>query len=75
MDTWVVGRIPVGFHERTSRKGLVSKIFFLKSHIFAGQVELNPSEYADFLWLSKQEIESKVPSEYWESIRDMLSDI
>jgi large subunit ribosomal protein L46 len=51
------------------------QIFYFKSHIFAGQVELDPKEYNDFLWLSKEEMETKVPLEYWGSIRDMLSEI
>jgi len=75
MDTWIVGRGPIGFNERTSRKGIVSKTFFFKSHIFAGQVDIDASLYSDFLWLSKQEMESKVPKEYWVSICDMLSEI
>jgi large subunit ribosomal protein L46 len=53
----------------------IIKVFFFKSHIFAGQVKLDPTEYTDFLWLSKEEMEHKVPREYWESIRDMISEI
>jgi large subunit ribosomal protein L46 len=39
----------------------------------AGQVR--PAEgIQDFAWLTKQEIEEQVDGQYWESIKDMLSD-
>lgn len=39
----------------------------------AGQVQ--PAEgIQDFAWLTKQEIEQRVDKEYWQNVKDMLSD-
>jgi len=70
IDTWLVGRQPVGFHEDKD------KIFFFKAHIFAGQVSL-PSDASDFAWLTKQEIGERISTSdeaYWSSVKDMLHD-
>ncbi|KAG8890572.1 54S ribosomal protein L17 mitochondrial [Tulasnella sp. 332] len=70
MDTWIVGRQPVGFYEDEE------KIFFFKAHIFAGQVSRDTSsDMEDFAWLTKQEIADRVEEKYWTGIKDMLSDV
>ncbi|KZS99025.1 hypothetical protein SISNIDRAFT_480611 [Sistotremastrum niveocremeum HHB9708] len=78
VDTWVVGRHPIGFTETpesgTASEFIGTKLFFLKLHILAGQMHLNPDQYTEFQWLTKQEIEDTVSKEYWEAVRDMLSD-
>lgn len=39
----------------------------------AGQVK--PAQgIQDFEWLTKQEIEQRVDKDYWENVKDMLSD-
>jgi hypothetical protein len=48
--------------------------FFFKAHIMAGQVHPEKKTVKDFAWLTKQEIETRVESDYWEGIKDTLSD-
>lgn len=77
MNTWIVGRRPIGFLEYDSENtpdSVLSKVFFLKGHIFAGQVKAEGSSIVDFAWLTKEEIESRVAKEYWVGTKDMLSD-
>jgi large subunit ribosomal protein L46 len=40
----------------------------------AGQAKLNTKSVQDFAWLTKQEIRTRVEPEYWDGIRDILSD-
>lgn len=39
----------------------------------AGQVKPSKS-VADFAWLTKKEIKRRVDEQYWEGVKDMLSD-
>ncbi|KAG9125081.1 54S ribosomal protein L17 mitochondrial [Ceratobasidium sp. 392] len=71
MDTWVVGRHPVGVH-KPSKSGSGVTLFF-KAHIFAGQAKPNGKSVTDFAWLTTEEIQERVAPEYWTTIRDMLS--
>jgi large subunit ribosomal protein L46 len=48
-------------------------VFFFKAHIMAGQVRLEAS-VTDFAWLTKKEIAKRVDQQYWDGIKDMLSD-
>ncbi|KAF9187053.1 54S ribosomal protein L17 mitochondrial [Haplosporangium sp. Z 767] len=85
MDLWFVGRVPIGHYsykfpkdyapktETTSAiKG--AKVFFMKAHIFAGQAQVDNKEIVDFAWVTKQEMKDYVTSEYYEAVKDMLSD-
>lgn len=79
MNTWVVGRRPIGLLEQElenqeSSETLAEKMFFFKAHIFAGQATPNESSVSDFAWLTKEEIQSRVADAYWLGTRDMLSD-
>ena len=47
--------------------------FFFKAHIMAGQVRPGKS-VKDFVWVTKQEIKTRVKKDYWEGVKDMLSD-
>lgn len=71
MDTWVVGRHPIGVHQPS--KPDASPILFFKAHIFAGQAKPNGKSVSDFAWLTTEEIREKVAPDYWASIQDMLS--
>ncbi|KAF9070397.1 39S mitochondrial ribosomal protein L46-domain-containing protein [Rhodocollybia butyracea] len=76
MDTWIVSRNPVG-HYKLPKKSSTAKdeiAFFYKAHILAGQVQPNLETVKDFAWLTKQEIESRVPQHYWFGVKDILSD-
>jgi len=80
MDTWVVSRKPIGLYEShlptpPTEPAAPSKtcVFFFKAHIMAGQVR--PAEsVTDFAWLTKKEIAKRVDEQYWDGIKDMLSD-
>lgn len=52
------------------------RVFFMKSRIMAGQVDLSKNEYGDseHQWLAKEEVEKKVHPGYWSSIRNMLTE-
>ncbi|KAH9483832.1 54S ribosomal protein L17, mitochondrial [Psilocybe cubensis] len=75
MDTWIVGRAPVGVHKPEPQSDSPeSVIFFHKAHIMAGQVVADGKNIKDFRWLSYQEIRDTVEPSYWESIKDILSE-
>lgn len=40
----------------------------------AGQVKLEGDSIKDFAWLTKQEIETRVEKDYWDGVKDVLSD-
>ncbi|KAG0746020.1 hypothetical protein G6F57_007890 [Rhizopus arrhizus] len=73
MDTWFVGRQPIGFYKENSQQpGL--KVFFMKARVYAGQVKPN-KEITDFAWLTKDELSNHLSSEYYKAIKDCLGDI
>ncbi|KAJ7702404.1 50S ribosomal subunit L30 [Mycena rosella] len=77
MDTWIVARKPIGMYKRpvppTAAPAPEKITFFFKAHIMAGQV--HPAEsIKDFVWVTKQEIKTRVARDYWEGVKDMLSD-
>lgn len=78
MDTWLVSRNPIGvYHPRklnTPDPEVKDVLFFYKAHILAGQVFPDESQYQDFAWLTKGEIRRTTDEEYWDGIKDMLSD-
>ncbi|KAF9937346.1 54S ribosomal protein L17 mitochondrial [Modicella reniformis] len=83
MDLWYVGRAPIGHynysHPKDYQKGSSAivtgtKVFFMKAHIFAGQVQVDNMEIVDFAWVTKQEMKDYVSPEYYEAVKDMLSD-
>lgn len=79
MDTWIVGRNPVGFYKplpanSSDELGAEKIIFFFKAHIMAGQAKPDTKSVQDFAWLTKQEIKIRVRPEYWDGIKDILSD-
>jgi large subunit ribosomal protein L46 len=47
----------------------------MKAHIFAGQVQVDGKEVIDFAWVTKQEMKDYVSPEYYETVKDMLSDL
>ncbi|QRV75423.1 39S mitochondrial ribosomal protein L46 [Ceratobasidium sp. AG-Ba] len=71
MDTWIVGRHPIGLHQ--PKKPETGTVLFFKAHIFAGQAKPNGKSVKDFAWLTTEEIREKVAPEYWASIQNMLS--
>ncbi|KAH0584115.1 hypothetical protein H2248_009684 [Termitomyces sp. 'cryptogamus'] len=80
MDTWIVSRNPVGVYKESPLdmslpEPKAEKItFFFKGHILAGQIHPNPTAILDFAWLTKQEIETRVDKDYWDCVKDILSD-
>jgi len=54
---------------------LVPQTFFFKGHILAGQCKpVVAAGIQDFAWLAKEEVQSHVDDQYWEGVKDMLSD-
>ncbi|KAF9911363.1 54S ribosomal protein L17 mitochondrial [Linnemannia zychae] len=84
MDLWFVGRVPIGHYQYNFPKDFVAKsdaptvkgakVFFMKAHIFAGQAQVDNKEVVDFAWVTKQEMKDYVAPEYYEAVKDMLSD-
>jgi len=73
MDVWMVGRQPIGLYLQGD--ATPSKTFFFKGHILAGQCHpAVATGIQDFAWLAKEEIQSHVNDQYWEGVKDMLSD-
>ena len=85
MNTWVLGRAPVGHCVRNFARPksedklekLGEKIFYMKARIMAGQLRLadNTLNLSDFKWLAKEEIEQEVRPGYWKAIKHMLVDL
>ncbi|KAG6820786.1 hypothetical protein H0H93_011551 [Arthromyces matolae] len=73
MDAWIVSRNPIGVFNESSLD-LSSPQPLAEAHILAGQAHPIPSDISDFAWLTKQEIEARVEKDYWESVKDILSD-
>ncbi|KAJ2972869.1 hypothetical protein NQ176_g6913 [Zarea fungicola] len=83
MNTWIVGRVPVAHlidEPTVGKDGAVQtkgcKTFFLRGRIMAGQADLkgNPLGYTDFKWLTREELEKELPTEYYRGVRNMMSD-
>ncbi|KAF8979266.1 54S ribosomal protein L17 mitochondrial [Entomortierella lignicola] len=83
MDLWFVGRVPIGHYSYSHPKNLRiegaapikgTKVFFMKAHIFSGQVQVDNKEIVDFAWVTKQEMKDYVSPDYYEAVKDMLSD-
>ena len=86
MHTWIVGAAPVGHYvynfrkilhnEETSAMELGQKVFFMKARIMAGQANLksNSLGLTEFKWLTREEIEKTVSTQYWAQTRHMLAE-
>ncbi|KAK9473909.1 mitochondrial 54S ribosomal protein mL46 [Dipodascopsis tothii] len=76
MDTWVVSRVPAAVYKYKYRGGdfTDAKVFYMKSHIFAGQfVPQQGTDVVEHAWLTKEEIKERVHPEYWASLQCLLS--
>ncbi|KAF5020753.1 hypothetical protein F66182_7213 [Fusarium sp. NRRL 66182] len=83
MNTWIVGRVPVAHvvtRPKVKADGTVEergqKTFFVKGRIMAGQADLkdNPFGYTDFKWLTREELQSELPADYFRGVRNMMAD-
>ncbi|TKX24363.1 hypothetical protein C1H76_3469 [Elsinoe australis] len=86
MNTWVVGNAPIGWHQfeypkmiTNKEKGveeLGEKVFFMKGRIMAGQADLSKNVLGDtdFQWLTKEEVQQAVSTQYYASIKNMLAE-
>ncbi|KAM0562281.1 hypothetical protein ACHAPJ_002729 [Fusarium lateritium] len=83
MNTWIVGRVPVAHvvaRPKVKADGTVEKkgekTFFIKGRIMAGQADLegNPFGYTDYKWLTREELQKELPSEYFKGVRNMMAD-
>ncbi|KAI8848718.1 hypothetical protein BC829DRAFT_362341 [Chytridium lagenaria] len=79
LETWMVGKAPVGLSKNSSRKVLVDFVkslitFYMKAHVISGKMEANADFIKEHAWLTKEEILTKVSPELWDSSKDMLSE-
>jgi large subunit ribosomal protein L46 len=86
MNTWVVGRVPIGHHQldypsqalqsSANPNELGHKTFFMKARIMAGQADLKENKLGleDFKWLTREEIAKEVHTDYWRQVKNMLAD-
>lgn len=83
MNTWLIGRVPVGHHQidftpQTAKNPneLGLKTFFMRARIMAGQLNLTDNKLglSDFKWLAKEEVEKEVDRKYWHSVKNMLAE-
>ncbi|KJZ78898.1 hypothetical protein HIM_01671 [Hirsutella minnesotensis 3608] len=83
MNTWMVGRVPVAhivkkpvLGDDGSVKTRGQKTFFLKGRIMAGQANIkdNPLGYTDYKWLTREELEVELSADYFQGVRNMMSD-
>ena len=85
MNTWIVGRHPVGHHvhkffvpklldAEKKTKQLGEKTFFMKARIMAGQANLKDNKLGltDYKWLAKDELQKELHPSYWNSVKNML---
>lgn len=83
MDVWFVGRQPIGHytykfpedHVKKHPGASGAKVFFMKAHVFAGQCKTDNKEVVDFAWVTKDELPKYVSPEYFDAVKDMLSDL
>ncbi|KAI9316382.1 39S mitochondrial ribosomal protein L46-domain-containing protein [Dichotomocladium elegans] len=77
MDVWFVGRQPVShFKEAASRDSgeTGSKTFFMKARVYAGQVKPGKG-VSDYAWLTREELADYLAPEYYNAIKESLSDL
>ncbi|KAJ1755933.1 hypothetical protein H4S00_000602 [Coemansia sp. D1744] len=63
MSVWTVGCGPIGHHVTNEHTA-----FFVKAHILAGKAEAK-----EYKWVTREELGEAVPSDYWASVKDILS--
>ncbi|SNX86679.1 related to MRPL17 - mitochondrial ribosomal protein, large subunit [Melanopsichium pennsylvanicum] len=71
MDIWLVSNLPVGLYK--SANSTAEKTYFLRAHVLAGNAELaKKDQVEEFQWLTKEEIEKLMDSNYWKNVQDLL---
>lgn len=73
MDIWMVSNLPVGLYKPAN--AAAEKTYFLRGHVLAGNAELTDSksgQVEEFQWLTKEEIEKLMESNYWSNVEDLL---
>eukprot|EP00842_Homolaphlyctis_polyrhiza_P006297 jgi/Hompol1/6669/HPOL_000126-RA len=69
METWFVGKAPVGHFKETN-----NTVFYMKAHIFSGKVVPSP-DIKDHAWMTKEEMAGALEPAYYQQIQDMISDL
>ncbi|SCU99334.1 LAME_0G02762g1_1 [Lachancea meyersii CBS 8951] len=70
VNTWTVSSTPAGV-----LNGPDSAEFLVKSHIISGKFDLqHKSQYNDFAWLTKSEIQQRVDAAYYQGLSWLLAD-
>jgi len=68
MNIWIITKAPVAHLNQDEQLDQ----FFLKGHIMAGQAQVIEPNIEDFSWLTKGEVEERLPKEVWEAVKDAL---
>ena len=80
MNTWIVGNMPVGHqiynHPKKTEDIQGQKIFYMKSKIMAGQVDLHESsmDLEDYQWVTKQELQRALRPRDFAAVKNVLAD-
>ncbi|SCV03203.1 LANO_0G02784g1_1 [Lachancea nothofagi CBS 11611] len=70
INTWSVSSTPAGVLGDSQ-----AAEFLIKSHIISGRFELqSKSQYDEFAWLTKNEIQQRVDNEYYQALSCLLAD-
>ncbi|KAI9033296.1 hypothetical protein DFJ74DRAFT_753877 [Hyaloraphidium curvatum] len=82
LDTWVVGRVPIGFYtylfredDKASRalfRNLGANVFYMKAHVMSGQIQQLKDRAKEWAWVTKEELKEMTAPDYYEAIKDML---
>lgn len=71
INTWTVSHTPTAVLEKEDG----AHEFLIKSHILAGQFDLQSNKHvAEFAWLTKEEVGERVSENYFNEVRFLLAD-
>ncbi|KAJ3173602.1 54S ribosomal protein L17 mitochondrial [Geranomyces variabilis] len=70
LETWVVGRTPVGHLVAGSEK-----IFYLKAHILSGKIQTDGKLADDYAWATKQELKEYLKPDVYASVSKMMAEL
>lgn len=75
LRTWFVGQAPVAHmkYEYPDQKESCT-VFFMKSNWLGGDVQVDGKEIVEHAWVTKDELSQLVSAEYYEAVKDALTD-
>ncbi|KAJ3163451.1 54S ribosomal protein L17 mitochondrial [Geranomyces michiganensis] len=70
LETWVVGRTPVGHLVAGSEK-----IFYMKAHILSGKIQTDGKLADDYAWATKQELKEYLKPDVYATVSKMMAEL